>query len=65
MFKNSVDNDKLPDMVIIGLQEVTTSPVQALSNFIAGERWSKAIKDNLGGKYKKVSIIYIRVINDN
>lgn len=54
-FKNSDKYESLPDMVIVGLQEVTMSAAKAITNYLTGERWSETMEDNLSGKYEKVS----------
>uniref|UniRef100_A0A0P4VVD5 Putative skeletal muscle and kidney-enriched inositol phosphatase n=1 Tax=Rhodnius neglectus TaxID=72488 RepID=A0A0P4VVD5_9HEMI len=50
------DNDEdLPDMVIVGLQEVTMSLGTALKNYILGDRWTASIEDILeSNDYVKV-----------
>uniref|UniRef100_T1HW12 IPPc domain-containing protein n=1 Tax=Rhodnius prolixus TaxID=13249 RepID=T1HW12_RHOPR len=55
--QNSDKYESLPDMVIVGLQEVTMSAAKAISNYLTGERWSETMEDNLSGNYKKVESV--------
>uniref|UniRef100_A0A224XFG8 Putative inositol-145-triphosphate 5-phosphatase synaptojanin inp51/inp52/inp53 family n=1 Tax=Panstrongylus lignarius TaxID=156445 RepID=A0A224XFG8_9HEMI len=49
------DDDKQPDMVIVGLQEVTMSLGSAIKNYILGDRWTASIEDILeSNDYVKV-----------
>nr|AAB08434.2 salivary inositol polyphosphate 5-phosphatase [Rhodnius prolixus] len=55
--QNSDKYENLPDMVIVGLQEVTMSAVKAVSNALTGELWSETMEKTLKGNYQKVKSV--------
>uniref|UniRef100_A0AB38ZEK1 Venom IPPase 1 n=1 Tax=Oncocephalus sp. TaxID=2944721 RepID=A0AB38ZEK1_9HEMI len=54
----SENADERPDIVIVGLQEVTMSVRQAVTNYFLIDRWTQAIEDNLTNKnYVKIKTV--------
>nr|QHB21516.1 venom IPPase 1 [Platymeris rhadamanthus] len=44
------NEDERPDIVIVGLQEVTMSLKSAIKNYFLSDKWSKSIEDTLSNK---------------
>lgn len=65
-FRNApvqAEDQSSPDLIVLGLQEVTMDPKQAFLDYLFRDKWSLKVQELLNKDYTKVSIKFVVFIN--